>query len=112
MPGEVGKSQKEVAGRGPLPEAALCTREEAFLEDGSSAAGFRVTRTWRTWTPRVESLRGEGQSKKRPRLFSPGRLGISSPPPELPNHEMDIKSPPVLCKRHLGNLVSAELSLG
>ena len=39
--------------------------------------------------------------KKRPRLFSPGRLG--SPPPELPNHEMDIIELPIWCKRHFGN---------
>src|ERR1700722_12000721 len=39
--------------------------------------------------------------KKRPRLFSPGRLG--SPPPELPNHEMDISEVLILCKRHFGN---------
>ena len=29
----------------------------------------------------------DGAIKKRPGLFSQGRLG--SPPPELPNHEMD-----------------------
>ena len=40
-------------------------------------------------------------TKKRPRLFSQGRPG--SPPPELPNHEMDIKELLILCKRHFGN---------
>jgi hypothetical protein len=39
--------------------------------------------------------------KKRPGLFSQGRPG--SPPPELPNHEMDIKELLILCKRHFGN---------
>src|ERR1700733_4578020 len=42
--------------------------------------------------------------KKRPRLFSPGRLG--SPPPELPNHEMDIRVLLIRCKRHFGNQLS------
>ncbi len=39
--------------------------------------------------------------KKRPELLSSGRLG--SPPPELPNHEMDGKEQLILCKRHFGN---------
>jgi len=42
-----------------------------------------------------------GQQKKRPGLFSQGRLG--SPPPELPNHEMDSSEPLIWCKRHFGN---------
>src|ERR1700733_9479271 len=41
------------------------------------------------------------KTKKRPRLFSQGRLG--SPPPELPNHRMDTKELLILCKRHFGN---------
>jgi hypothetical protein len=47
------------------------------------------------------------QKEKRPRLFSPGRLG--SPPPELPNYEMDVRSAAQLCKRHFGNAVSRRL---
>jgi hypothetical protein len=39
--------------------------------------------------------------KKRPGPFGLGRLG--SPPPELPNHDSDIRSSPCLCKCHLGN---------
>ena len=39
--------------------------------------------------------------KKRPELFSSGRLG--SPPPELPNHEMDSRELAIRCKRHFGN---------
>ena len=39
--------------------------------------------------------------KKRPELFSSGRPG--SPPPELPNHEMDTRACPFCCKRHFGN---------
>jgi len=46
----------------------------------------------------------EKKKEKRPRLFSPGRLG--SPPPELPNHEMDIKILLTFRKRHFGNAVS------
>jgi hypothetical protein len=48
--------------------------------------------------------RGQGgwkAIKKRPELFSSGRLG--SPPPELPNHEMDTSELPIECKRHFGN---------
>jgi hypothetical protein len=41
------------------------------------------------------------RTKKRLRPFSPRRLG--SPPPELPNYEMDIKELPMGCKRHFGN---------
>src|ERR1700691_4245514 len=52
--------------------------------------------TWvHSWLLRKRAI------KKRPRLFSPGRLG--SPPPELPNHEMDTIELPVWCKRHFGN---------
>src|SRR6202050_1634859 len=40
-------------------------------------------------------------NKKRPELFSPRRLG--SPPPELPNHEMDIRELVISCKRHFSN---------
>src|ERR1700683_2477281 len=40
-------------------------------------------------------------NKKRPELCSPRRLG--SPPPELPNHEMDISELVVSCKRHFSN---------
>src|SRR6266853_4301749 len=39
--------------------------------------------------------------KKRPGLFSQGRPG--SPPPELPNHDLDSRSSPLWCKRHFGN---------
>jgi hypothetical protein len=39
--------------------------------------------------------------KKRPELFSSGRLG--SPPPELPNHESDTRLGLWGCKRHFGN---------
>ena len=28
---------------------------------------------------------------------------LGSPPPELPNHEMDINEPLIECKRHFGN---------
>ncbi len=41
------------------------------------------------------------KQKKRPELFSSGRLG--SPPPELPNHEMDSSELVIQCKRHFGN---------
>lgn len=41
------------------------------------------------------------QTKKRLGLFSPRRLG--SPPPELPNYEMDTSELLILCKRHFGN---------
>src|SRR5208282_1266496 len=41
------------------------------------------------------------RKKKRPRPFSPGRLG--SPPPELPNHEINLKIHFILCKRHFSN---------
>src|SRR5437879_1320487 len=41
--------------------------------------------------------------KKRPGLFSQGRLG--SPPPELPNHEMDSRELLIRCKRHFGNRI-------
>jgi len=51
---------------------------------------------------------GDGDKKeKRPRPFSLGRLG--SPPPELPNHELDIRFAAILCKRHFGNAISGEL---
>jgi hypothetical protein len=53
---------------------------------------------------------GEGKEKAPSTFSSPGRLG--SPPPELPNHEMDIKILFVLCKRHFGNSVSGKLSRG
>jgi hypothetical protein len=48
-----------------------------------------------------------GKKKKRPGPFSQGRLG--SPPPELPNHELDSRFRLTLCKRHFGNSISAEL---
>jgi hypothetical protein len=41
------------------------------------------------------------KTKKRPRLFSPRRLG--SPPPELPNYKMNRNELLILCKRHFGN---------
>jgi hypothetical protein len=41
------------------------------------------------------------KNKKRPKLFSLGRLG--SPPPELPNHESDTRWGPKQCKHHFGN---------
>ncbi len=41
------------------------------------------------------------RQKKRPKLFSLGRLG--SPPPELPNHELDTKATLSACKCHFGN---------
>jgi hypothetical protein len=41
------------------------------------------------------------KNKKRPERFSSGRLG--SPPPELPNHELDSRRSPHRCKRHFGN---------
>lgn len=44
---------------------------------------------------------GLHQIKKRPELFSSGRLG--SPPPELPNHTMDTRATALACKRHFGN---------
>src|SRR5579862_80377 len=47
-----------------------------------------------------EKNRSEGK-KKRLELFSSRRLG--SPPPELPNHEMDVKEGIISCKRHFGN---------
>src|SRR5579862_5355551 len=47
-----------------------------------------------------EKNRSEGK-KKRLELFSSRRLG--SPPPELPNHEMDVKEGLISCKRHFGN---------
>ena len=109
MSGEVGKSQKEIVGRGPLSEGAGHTRESIFRRCESE--GRIPSDSDLAHLDAEGESRGEEQNKKRPQLFSPGRLGISSPPPELPNHEMDIKSPPILCKRHLGNLVSAELSL-
>ena len=45
------------------------------------------------------------KAKKRPRLFSPGRPG--SPPPELPNYDLDSRVPPYTCKRHFGNGIGA-----
>jgi hypothetical protein len=53
------------------------------------------------------AVREAGQNKKRPGLFSQGRLG--SPPPELPNHEMDTIGTTISCKRHFGNEVCPEL---
>src|SRR5260370_21207788 len=41
--------------------------------------------------------------KKRLGLFSRRRLG--SPPPELPNHEMDSRELLIRCKRHFGNRI-------
>jgi hypothetical protein len=49
----------------------------------------------------------KSNGKKRPRLFSPGRLG--SPPPELPNHVIDTRGDPFLCKRHFGNSICGKL---
>ena len=51
----------------------------------------------------------QDEKEKRPRLFQV-QDALGSPPPELPNHEMDIKIPLMLCKRHFGNSVSAKLS--
>ena len=59
------------------------------------------------WSIAGIALCWHGHKKQRPRLFNRGRLG--SPPPELPNYEMDIRVLPILCKRHLGNSSSAEL---
>jgi len=49
------------------------------------------------------------KAKKRPRLFSPGRLG--SPPPELPNYDLDSRVPSYTCKRHFGNGIGAALEV-
>src|SRR5579863_5181834 len=71
---------------------------------------YRTTcRSMRVWERRSQKRWGaliQGNSafkaiKKRLGLFSPRRLG--SPPPELPNHEMDTKELLILCKRHFGN---------
>ncbi len=48
----------------------------------------------------------ESKIKKRPELFSSGRLG--SPPPELPNHEMDTTVRPKFCKCHLSNTTEVQ----
>jgi len=57
-----------------------------FLVSGKAVPGLDVSR------PAI---------KKRPELFSAGRPG--SPPPELPNHELDTRPAPSWCKRHFGN---------
>jgi len=49
-------------------------------------------------------------NKKRPELFSSGRLG--SPPPELPNHEMHTRATACCCKRHFGNSRAVPIQIG
>src|ERR1700688_296249 len=71
---------------------------------------YRTTCRWmRGWGRKSQKrwdalIRGNNElkaRKKRLGLFSPRRLG--SPPPELPNHEMDTKELLIVCKRHFGN---------
>jgi hypothetical protein len=53
-----------------------------------SQAGKKFRREVTYWAGGAkQNWAGIGAIKKRPELFSSGRLG--SPPPELPNHEMD-----------------------
>jgi hypothetical protein len=76
---------------------------------GQPATAFAGDRDRRRAGTRSQDTEAEARKRKAPSTFSsPGRLG--SPPPELPNHEMDIRIPFILCKCHFGNLVSAELS--
>jgi len=73
--------------------------------------GWRLADTARRAVDRSRVSRYKFRKKKRPD-FSVEDARQGSPPPELPNHEMDIRSAPNLCKRNLGNFVSAELMLG
>ena len=75
-----------------------------FRVAGLATGNWRVLRG----VPRKQIAGAQlDQIKKRPGLFSQGRLG--SPPPELPNHEMDTIGLNILCKRHFGNGVCPEL---
>ena len=56
----------------------------------------------------LQEITEEHRKEKRPRLFSPGRLG--SPPPELPNHDWILELHHKWCKRHFGNSVSRKLT--
>jgi hypothetical protein len=60
-----------------------------------------VTRDFRSFKAFVANAGSAHKYKKRPKLFSLGRLG--SPPPELPNYETDTRWGLVECKRHFGN---------
>jgi RimJ/RimL family protein N-acetyltransferase len=63
----------------------------------------------RTLFDSAPEVKGEWLSpkEKAPRPFSPGRLG--SPPPELPNYELDTRDGQYCCKHHFGNGISAKL---
>jgi hypothetical protein len=96
---------------GRLPVALSATQIEEF------AASARWFRGWRS--PAIARLAGDrgkrrlaGWDKKSALDFSVSDARQGSPPPELPNHEMDIRSASILCKRNLGNFISAELMLG
>jgi hypothetical protein len=67
--------------------------------------GF-ARRTAQVGCPTLVSREAKRQ-KKRPELHSSGRLG--SPPPELPNHKLDVIEGQIQCKRHFGNRVLAVL---
>ena len=79
-----------------------------MLEIGvASEAETAKLRCGRTTEVAVPTLVPTGNEKKRPELYSSGRLG--SPPPELPNYKMDVSEVQIECKRHFGNRVLAVL---
>jgi hypothetical protein len=89
--------------RGFKPQVEKGHRFECWFPHSRLAGAVRTSRR------RSEAaLSASERKEKAPSTFSsPGRLG--SPPPELPNHEMDIRIPFILCKRHFGNSVSGKL---
>src|ERR1700733_1053757 len=97
MLGQGGKSQR-CRGRGMAVLSRVRARGGGHF---AVCRRSRVNRMILRLTGLSDGEKGERKGKSALGLFSPGRLG--SPPPELPNHEMDIRFRLTLCKHHFGN---------